>query len=139
MGLQAGSTTFGGTWKNAFVFDFWKHKNVEAIKAENGVHQSELYDAMKIFNRNIQVRSRDLLTIPACMLALNVSDAKASLYSLPRCRLLHALSGAVVVTGPVTQATKGLCCLGIADRPSSALSSHSGKRSRTAALTSATS
>ena len=47
---------FDGSWKNAYLYDFWKHGQTAAIEKENGVGPNELYDGIKLLNRNIQVR-----------------------------------------------------------------------------------
>eukprot|EP00045_Choanoeca_perplexa_P016655 m.227299 g.227299 ORF g.227299 m.227299 type:complete len:1916 (+) comp17321_c0_seq1:124-5871(+) len=52
------SNLFDGHWKNAYVYDYWKHGNIKAIEEENGIRTNQLYDAYKLMNRNMQVIAR---------------------------------------------------------------------------------
>ena len=57
MQVGAESSLFDGSWKNAYIYDYWKHGNINAIKEENGIEFNQLYDAYKMMNRNMQVRT----------------------------------------------------------------------------------
>jgi hypothetical protein len=64
------SGLFDGSWKNAYIYDYWKHGNANAIKEENSVNFSQLYDAFKLMNRNMQVNQPRWLTGIVLLVAL---------------------------------------------------------------------